>query len=460
MIVPEEEQASAPSPDAGDPQDSPADASLEDLRQILFRRQIKKIESLEANLDRLEYRVNDEQALVKMIAPVLGEAIRLRIHEARDEIIEALYPVIGKVVQRAVGEAVSDLARSLDAQVKRSFNFRLVWYRLRARLSGASDAQIGLRELLPFTVSDVLLIHRETGLLLYQLASEFRVTSDVDLFSGMLTAINDFSRDTLGGEDEGGLGEITYLNQHIMIESGRHAYLAVIVNGVPPAGFKAEMRQALNEIESVYAEPLKNYQGDSSLLAPVEGTLTPLMTTGAPQQSLSTSQKRLLAGALGGLAMLVVVCGLFTFWVFRLGRLSAPPAVAILPPTATLVPTATQTPTSTATPTPTFSPTPTLTSTPTLTPTAIPSSTPTSAVIFGVTLGNVYVRTRPALDSPRTGVVLPLGDKVELLAEYGDWVRVRKLLKDQYSIDGWIPLRWFGTSATIPTSIITPTASP
>jgi hypothetical protein len=205
MIASEEDQSSAPIDLAGDPPETLADPSLEDLRQILFRRQIEKIEGLEADLDRLEHEVHDEENLVRMIAPVLGEAIRLRIHEARDEIIEALYPVIGKVVQRAVGEAVSDLARSLDAQVKRTFNLRLAWYRLRARFCGASDAQIRLRELLPFVVTDVLLIHHETGLLLYHLTSDFSVTSDVDLFSGMLTAIRDFSQDTLGGE-EGGLG--------------------------------------------------------------------------------------------------------------------------------------------------------------------------------------------------------------------------------------------------------------
>ena len=458
MIVPEEDQSSAPIDQAGDPQDSPADPSLENLRQILFHRQIEKIEGLEANLDRLEHQVNDEENLVKMIAPVLGEAIRLRILEARDEIIDALYPVIGKVVQRAVREAVSDLARSLDAQVRRSFNFRLAWYRLRARFSGASDAQIRLRELLPFVVTDVLLIHRETGLLLYHLTGDFSVASDVDLFSGMLTAIRDFSQDTLGGDDEGGLGEITYSDQHIMIETGRYSYLAVIVNGIPPPGFLEEMREAINEIESAHAEELRNYQGDAQSLAPVEDTLRPLMETGLPQK-LNSSQKRFLVGAVGGLTVLLVTCVLFTYWVWLLGRQASPPAVVVVQPTPT-VPTATLIPTLTATPTPTSSPTPTQTMTPSSTPTRLPSSTPTIAPFFGITLGNVWLLTGPSLDSPRTGVILPLGERVELLAQYGKWVQVRQALADQFSIVGWIPARWLGISTSIPAHLITPTALP
>ena len=456
MIVSEEDQSSAPIDQAGEPPDTLADPSLEDLRQILFRRQIEKIEGLEADLDRLEHQVHDEENLVRMIAPVLGEAIRLRIHEARDEIIEALYPVIGKVVQRAVGEAVSDLARSLDSQVKRTFNLRLTWYRFRARFGGASDAQIRLRELLPFVVTDVLVIHRETGLLLYHLTSDFSVTSDIDLFSGMLTAIRDFSQDTLGGEEEGGLGEITYSDQHIMIETGRQSYLAVIVNGIPPAGFKAEMREAINEIESAFAEELRNYQGDAQSLVAVEDTLKPLMATGLPQK-LSSSQKRFMAGASGGLILLLVMCGLFTYWIWQLGYQASEPQVVILAPT-TAVPTATLIPTGTTTPSPTSSPT--LTIAPSLTSTSLPSSTPTLAPFFGITLGNIWMHTRPSFISPRTGVILPLGERVELLAQYGEWVRVRQLSEDQYSIDGWIPARWLGISTSIPAHMITSTALP
>jgi hypothetical protein len=274
----------------------------------------------------------------------------------------------------------------------------------------------------------------------------------------MLTAIRDFSQDTLGGEEEGGLGEITYSDQHIMIETGRHSYLAVIVNGIPPPGFKAAMREAINEIESVHAEELRNYQGDAQSLVPVEDTLRPLMATGLPQK-LSSSQKRFLAGALGGLTILLVMCVLFTYWVWQLGRRASPPLVVIVPPTAT-VPTATLIPTATATPTPTSSPTPTLTITPSLTPTSLPSSTPTIAPVFGVTLGNVWMRTRPSFFSPRTGVILPLGEQVELLAQYGEWVRVRQLSEDQYSTVGWIPARWLGISTSIPAHLITPTALP
>ncbi len=116
---------------------SPDGAPLESLRQILLRDQIARTETLESGLERLERQMRDEGFLARMIAPVLGESIRLKIQEARDEMIEALYPIIGRVVQRAVMEAINDLARSLDAQVKRSFDPGLAWWRVRRRRSGS-----------------------------------------------------------------------------------------------------------------------------------------------------------------------------------------------------------------------------------------------------------------------------------------------------------------------------------
>ncbi|MDD2695503.1 MAG: SH3 domain-containing protein [Anaerolineales bacterium] len=426
-------------------------SSLDNLRQILFHEQIEKIEDVEAGLEELERRINDERALVKMIAPVLGEAIRLKIREARDELIEALYPIIGQVVQRAVTEAVRDLARTLDTQVKRSFDFRLAWWRLRARISGASEAQIRLREMLPFTITDILLIHRETGLLLCHLRSDQSVATDTDLISGMLTAIRDFSQDTLGSVDQEGVGEIMHGNQRILMETALYTYLAVIVDGIEPAGFRAEMRERLMEIEHNYADEIRGYQGDSQTLTGVEEPLRTLMSASAGQK-LSEGQKRVLAGAAGALLVVLVVSCLAISWVWRLGAASAERRAAAIPPSATM----TSVPTETRTPLP--SPTPSPKATVTYTPTAIPSATVTArpAPVVGVMIGNVWLRSAPSYDAARVGVILNTGDQVEILSRSGEWIYVRRISAGQIEVTGWLPARWI----VAPTLLTTPGAQP
>ncbi len=453
--MPVEAQSPASRAAAGDPQEIHPDSSLEQIRQILLRDQEARIGGLESDVQRLDHQIRDESSLIKMIAPVLGDAIRLKIKEARDEMIEALYPIIGQVVRRAVTEAVSDLARSLDAQAKRAFDFRLAWWRLRARFGGASAAQIRLRELLPFKVSDAILIHRDSGLLLSHLAGEASVTADSDLFGGMLTAIRDFSQDTLGGDGQDELGEITYGDRRILIETGRSVYLAVIVSGTPPPQYRDGMRECLIDVENAHADAIDNHPGDESAFSDAQGQLQPLLVSAEPKK-MSKSQKSFLAAGVGAVIIFVAGCILLTSWLYRASHPVQPPPAAIVQPstTSTLAPTALLTFTPTAEPLPTETPAPTAT--------LLPSATPTTsrAPFIGVILGNVWMRTGPSAEAARSEVVLTQGERVELLAVYGDWLRVKQISSEQVFAEGWIPARWFGAAEDFPALLITLTASP
>jgi hypothetical protein len=252
------------------------DSAVEDLREILFGQQSAVFEG---KIRELEQRVTDRDALVEMISPVLGDIIRRRIQDSRDEMIEALYPIIGQVVVRAVTEAIRDLVRSIDARMRSSLNLRGFWQRWRARLSGISDAEIALRESLPFAITEILLIHRETGLLLCHVSRNPDIASDSDLVSGMLTAIGDFVQDAFGRGRKGQLDEIQYGEQRILIEAAQYAYLAVAVDGIESAGFRAQMREQIIEISQQYENLLRHYDGDPMPLAPAKALLHSLLTT-------------------------------------------------------------------------------------------------------------------------------------------------------------------------------------
>jgi hypothetical protein len=265
--------------DTGNTAQPPQDPSVEALRHILIGHYGQRIDELAVELGDLERRMTDRDALTALIAPVLGDAIRRQIRDARQEMIEALYPIIGQVVVRAVSEAIRDLARTIDYRMRTSFNPSAIWRRLRVRLSGVSDAEMLLRESLPFEVTEIFLIHRESGLLLQHISHDPRVSSDSDLISAMLTAIRDFAQDAFGRGREDHLDEIQYGEQHILIEAAQHAYLAVVIDGIVPSGFRAQMRERIIKVEHAYERILRHYQGDSTPFAPVEESLRSLMTT-------------------------------------------------------------------------------------------------------------------------------------------------------------------------------------
>jgi hypothetical protein len=441
--------------DAGSPRPPQADPSVEDLREILFGRYRQQMAELEAELDDLERRVTDEDALIGMITPVLGDAIRRRIRDARDEMTEALYPIIGQAVVRAVSEAIRDLARTVDARMRTSLSPRAVWRRFQARVSGVSSAEMALRESLPFAVVEVFLIHRETGLLLYHVSRDPDGSPDRDLVSGMLTAIRDFAQDAFGRGEEGQLDEIQYGERCILIEAARHAYLAVVVDGIEPPGFRAEMRQRVIEVEHAHERTLRHYEGDPTPLAPVEASLRSLIAVAAPRE-LSAAQKRVLAGAFGLTVVCLATACLAGGQIWRAVRATpAPLPVAVAPtPTFTAIPSLT--PMSTATGTP--SPTPTPPPPPTHMPTPVP--TPTPAPVIGLMTGNVWLRGGPAADSPRLGVILERGLRIELLAVFGDWCQVRWVPEAGAEVTGWVPRQWVGTMGPIPARMVTPTVRP
>ena len=445
------------------------DPSLDTLREILTGSQRQRIEALEAEVDALKQQLDDKDALIATITPVLGDAIRRRIAEAREEMIEALYPIIGQLVVRAVSEAVRDLARTVDAQVRTSFDLRSIWWRLRARLGGASSAEVSLRQALPFRVEEVFLIHRESGLLLRHLSQVASDQADSELVSAMLAAIRDFASDAFGRGEEGELDVIEHGERRILIEAAQHAYLAVVAGGVEPPGYRALMRERLIQIEHAHRAALSYYTGDAQSLAAADAPLRSLISTPEPPR-MSRSQ----AGLLGGIAALLVVCSAGTCLAGRWawGAMSRPleqvtvvyvtviaPTVTPLPtPTWTLAPTATPPPT--ATPAPTHTAIPTPTPLPTATPTAAPTATlpPTASPTTrpNTLRGSAWLFRNPEPGALRMNIAVPRGQPVELLAAYDTWCQVRWGPQAGFEVSGWLSCRWLDLPNGIPAAIVTP----
>ncbi|MCX7670251.1 MAG: hypothetical protein N2439_09285, partial [Anaerolineae bacterium] len=333
------------------------DAALAELRAILAAPDRRRASELAARVAEIERRTSSPAELVALIAPLMSDIIRRNIQADRDAMIEALYPIIGRLVGRAVAEAIRDLVRVIDARMHSSLNLKAAWRRLRARMIGVPTEALALREALPFRVTEIFLIHRESGLLLLHLANETGAADQADLVSGMLTAIRDFAHDAFGRRQEGQLDEIQYGNRRILIEATRHVYLAVVVEGIEPPGFRAAMRDRIMAIEHRYTTALSRFDGDATPFADARHPLHELLALSAEreaetQKGLSAGQRRILIG----LATLLVMCLLGACLggaVALRNALNRPTTAILIVVTATPGPTATPTVTPWPTPTPT-----------------------------------------------------------------------------------------------------------
>lgn len=249
---------------------------LDDHREQVTRMR-REVTHLQTLLDDLERQIQDEEALIATITPVIASAIRTNISESREEMVDALYPIMGRLVQRSVTEAMRDLAERIDQQMRRTLDFKSIWRQLQARLRGVSDAEMALRAALPLQVEEVFLIHRETGLLLLHLSKDDQQNRDSDLISGMLTAINDFTKDAFGRQDEESLNEIQVGGRSILLEVAHFVYIAVVINGFDNSEFRTRMRETMIAIEHRHASALRRYSGDASALEPSQAMLNTLL---------------------------------------------------------------------------------------------------------------------------------------------------------------------------------------
>lgn len=460
-----------------------AESRAKDLEvevDILRRKAQADSEGLAAKLtpvvgDLIGRRIRDSRdEMAEALGPVMGEAIRVQIRDSRDDMVEALSPVIGETVQTAVSDFFRELQRNVDSQLRITFGLDGYMRGMWARIRGISPTELAVRDSLPFAIREIFVIQQGSGLLLAQESISGSETTDSDLVSGMLTAVRDFVQDSFTPEgslpDE--LNEIQYGNLRVLIQSGRAAYIAVVIAGVEPAGFHAKLRQLVADLHILYGSQLLAYNGNPEDLPYLAPRLHQFVTSVPLQeqhpQGLTASQKWLLLGAgLIGLIFLGFSCFYlqFTVALYPVAFPSATPTQTYTPTnTATSTPTPTNTPT--ATPTNTYTPTNTPTNTPTLTPSHTPTNTPTLTPSHTPThtytptttgtptntptppaaesISPIWVRAEPGVDAERIAA-LEFETPMILISVSGSWAEV------QWESDlawlpgtqrGWVPYAW------------------
>ena len=125
----------------------------------------------------------------------------------------------------------------------------------------------------PFEVDEVFLI-TNSGLLLRHLGKDKSVDMDDDILSSMLTAVSEFVKDSFAAnKEEGELDELQYGSLRVILEYGKHVYLAAVVRGQESKNLRPEMIRALRYIQRKFGHILENWNG---ALADIKGIESPL----------------------------------------------------------------------------------------------------------------------------------------------------------------------------------------
>jgi hypothetical protein len=226
--------------------------SLSELRRVIVGPEIDAVSHLQSQISDVQSHLDDPEIFARNV----------RKHPR--EIANAISPVLGPAIRKSIADALQRMVQSLAQALDNSFSLQGLQWRVEAFRSGKPFAEVVMLHTLLFRVEQVFLIHRESGLLLQHIVAPSTQTQDADMVSGMLTAIQDFVRDSFGATEGESLDNIRMGDHTVWIEQGPYAILAIVIRGNAPGELRETMKDALARIHLSHGEALPHFQGDAS----------------------------------------------------------------------------------------------------------------------------------------------------------------------------------------------------
>lgn len=230
---------------------------LETLTETLEKRE-KLADKVDPIIDRhMEEFVAD---IPTKLGPTITKTLKEQIANSQDQVVEALYPIMGKMVKRYIQNELRLLSDNINKKVNNTFTLQGIQRKLKAAFTGVKESDIILSELDSPRLLEVFVIKKGSGMLLGNYSNQ--QTLDKDLISGMLTAIKSFVEDAFQGESQN-LEGIDYELYKIQIQNFHSYYVAVVVTGNLTPQFENELEDLILEQSDHLSELLQNAQREN-----------------------------------------------------------------------------------------------------------------------------------------------------------------------------------------------------
>lgn len=231
------------------------------LKQLLFDEEQAKYQELHGMIREVEQKVDESlkaqklpnaeinammdqmmEVMPERLGPTITKTLKVQIRESRDDVVQALFPIIGQMIKKYVQQEMQVLTEKIDKQFENAFAFDQIWLKIKAFFSGANYSELVLKTTTEPQVKEIFVIEEESGILMgsYSRTASF----DQDMMTGMLTAIKTFVEDAMEVEKQG-LEMISYDLYKIYVQNFDKFYLAVVLSGVVDAEFKSRLNDRI-----------------------------------------------------------------------------------------------------------------------------------------------------------------------------------------------------------------------
>lgn len=255
--------------------------TLDELRHLILAPEQEALERLHHRVANPESRTEDvstvvaeaiqrrrdaggDEALSDALAPTIETALRESVRKDPGTMADALFPVMGPAIRKSILETLRSYLESFNKIMDQSLSLQGLKWRLEGLRTGRSFTEVVLLHSLVFRVEQVFLIHKNTGLSLGHVAAAAVAMEDPSLVSGMLSAIQDFVRDSFHTGAGQAIERMSVGDLDVWVEAGPYAILAAVIRGVAPRALRDHMAEALENIHREYSGELDRFNGDTA----------------------------------------------------------------------------------------------------------------------------------------------------------------------------------------------------
>jgi outer membrane protein OmpA-like peptidoglycan-associated protein len=249
------------------------------LKSLLLGEEQQALSDIEGTVRRHDLRIGDDQALQRSvasiladafrdadvqnhrelaaaIAPVMVAAIRREIRNASDEVVDAMYPIMGRLIRAYVASALRDFIEETNRRIEGGLSARFIRLRIKSLATRTPYRTLLIREGQNLRVASIYLINRNSGTLLDAwnadpAAPDLR--GDDHLIGGMLTAINNFAAESLA-ESESELRALDLGEARVFLRASAVHLIAIKTVGKGNRKIKRFIDQTLQQSLERFAD--------------------------------------------------------------------------------------------------------------------------------------------------------------------------------------------------------------
>ncbi|MEM2899364.1 MAG: DUF835 domain-containing protein, partial [Thermoplasmata archaeon] len=129
----------------------------------------------------------------------------------------------------------------------------------------------------------------DDGCLIAHVSKQERKVIDDDVLTGMLTAVQEFVKDSFKEEEKWTLRKLEFGQKNILIERGTKIYVAVIYRGDASKELTDKMAEIVSRMETEHSAELMNWNGKTENLKDAKDKLNEIMAIGKNGEENSTS---------------------------------------------------------------------------------------------------------------------------------------------------------------------------